>query len=110
MNIPRNWSNSQDHDKPIDLLLSTDSNHQGLLLHSIYNRPQGWGYSFSDEKTSRGESSMWGDYHFLEPALYIYRLIKKWSTTHFLPVFNEPLELSKLAKIIITHQTFKHFR
>ncbi|MEI8310751.1 MAG: glycosyl hydrolase [Verrucomicrobiota bacterium] len=54
--------------------LSTDPNHQGLILHSIYHRPNGWDYIPEGSKIPRGESSMWGDYHARELALYIQRL------------------------------------
>jgi len=54
--------------------LSTAPNHQGLILHSIYHRPNGWDYIPEGSKIPRGESSMWGDYHARELALYIQRL------------------------------------
>ncbi len=47
--------------------LSADPGHQGLLLHSVYHRPNGWNWQ-------PGESSMWGDYHARELALYLLRL------------------------------------
>ena len=56
--------------------LSTDSNHQGILLHSIYHRPNGWDYTPEGSKIPCGESSMWGDYHIREVALYVQRIIK----------------------------------
>jgi len=59
--------------------LSTDSNHQGLLLHSIYHRPNGWDHIPEGSKIPNGESSMWGDYHFRELALYVQRLIDQKS-------------------------------
>lgn len=43
--------------------LSTNQNHQGLLLHSIYHHPNGWDYVPTGSKIANGESSMWGDYH-----------------------------------------------
>ena len=54
--------------------LSRDPNHQGLLLHSIYHRPNGWDYIPQGQKVPCGESSMWGDYHLRELALYIQRV------------------------------------
>jgi unsaturated chondroitin disaccharide hydrolase len=54
--------------------LSTDPNHQGLILHSIYHRPNGWDHIPAGSKIPRGESSMWGDYHARELALYLQRL------------------------------------
>jgi len=54
--------------------LSTDPKHQGLLLHSVYHRPNGWDYIPKGRKVPCGESSMWGDYHALELALLISRM------------------------------------
>jgi hypothetical protein len=54
--------------------LSTDSNHQGLLLHSVYHWPNGWDYVPPGASIPRGESSQWGDYHVREAALYVKRL------------------------------------
>jgi unsaturated chondroitin disaccharide hydrolase len=56
--------------------LSTDPEHQGLILHSIYHRPNGWDYIPEGSKIPRGESSMWGDYHARELALYVQRIIE----------------------------------
>ena len=55
--------------------LSTDPNHEGLLLHSIYHRPNGWDHIPGGSKIPNGESSMWGDYHARELALYLQRMI-----------------------------------
>ena len=54
--------------------LSADDRHQGLLLHSIYHRPNGWDHVPAGSKIPRGESSQWGDYHLREAALYVKRL------------------------------------
>ena len=54
--------------------LATDPRHQGLLLHSVYHRPNGWDHIPRGRKVPCGESSMWGDYHALELALLIQRL------------------------------------
>jgi hypothetical protein len=70
-------------DKPY---LSIDDKHQGLILHSVYHRPNGWDYIPRGRKVPFGESSMWGDYHAREAALYLQRIIRKepyltfWST------------------------------
>lgn len=56
--------------------LSTDPAHQGLLLHSIYHQPNGWDYVPSGSKIANGESSMWGDYHLREAALYVQRIAR----------------------------------
>lgn len=53
--------------------LSTDPKHQGLLLHSVYHRPNGWDYIAKGQKIPNGESSMWGDYHLRELALLVLR-------------------------------------
>ena len=54
--------------------LSTNPQHQGLILHSIYHRPNGWDYIPQGSKIPNGESSMWGDYHAREAALYVHRI------------------------------------
>jgi unsaturated chondroitin disaccharide hydrolase len=56
-----------------DPYLSEDSSHQGLILHSIYHRPNGWDNVPSGQKSPSGESSMWGDYHAMELALLLQR-------------------------------------
>jgi unsaturated chondroitin disaccharide hydrolase len=50
--------------------LSTADGHQGLILHSVYHRPNGW-------DGGPGESSMWGDYHAREVALYLLRIVEE---------------------------------
>jgi len=57
-----------------DPYLSTLQDHQGLILHSIYHRPNGWDHIPEGSRIPRGESSMWGDYHARELALYIGRI------------------------------------
>ena len=54
--------------------LSTNASHQGLLLHSVYHRPNGWDHVPAGAGVPRGESSQWGDYHAREVALYIQRV------------------------------------
>lgn len=56
--------------------LSTNPKHQGLILHSVYHRPNGWDYVAPGQKVPNGESSMWGDYHALELALLLQREAK----------------------------------
>ncbi|MEI7731774.1 MAG: glycosyl hydrolase [Verrucomicrobiota bacterium] len=56
--------------------LSLDAKHQGLLLHSVYHRPNGWDYIAPGQKIPNGESSMWGDYHLRELALLVLREAK----------------------------------
>lgn len=59
--------------------LSNDEDHQGLLLHSIYHRPNGWDYISAGNPIPNGESCMWGDYHLREVALMVQRMIRKES-------------------------------
>jgi len=56
--------------------LSTAAKHQGLILHSVYHRPNGWDAIPAGAKVPAGESSMWGDYHAREAALYLLRVIE----------------------------------
>ena len=53
--------------------LSTDTAHEGLLLHTVYHRPNGWDHVPSGRKVPCGESAMWGDYHARELALLVQR-------------------------------------
>jgi len=53
--------------------LSADPEHEGLLLHSVYHRPNGWDYIPLDHKVPCGEASMWGDYHARELAVMLNR-------------------------------------
>jgi unsaturated chondroitin disaccharide hydrolase len=56
--------------------LCEEASHEGLLLHSVYHRPAGWDHVPPGRKTPCGESSMWGDYHLRELALYVQRLAR----------------------------------
>ena len=47
--------------------------HEGLLLHTVYHRPNGWDHVPPGRKVPCGESAMWGDYHARELALLIQR-------------------------------------
>lgn len=58
-----------------DPYLSRAEDHQGLLLHSVYHRPNGWDHVPPGKKVPCNESSMWGDYHLREVALYLWRII-----------------------------------
>jgi hypothetical protein len=66
-----------------DPYLCTDPRHQGLLLHSIYHRPNGWDYVPPNRKVPCGESSLWGDYHLLELGVLISRLAEGRYLTFF---------------------------
>jgi len=59
-----------------DPYLSRDPGHQGLLLHSVYHRPNGWDYIPPGRTVPSGESSMWGDYHLREVGAYLRRIIR----------------------------------
>jgi hypothetical protein len=53
--------------------LSPDPRHQGLILHSVYHRPNAWDSISPSQKVPNGQSSMWGDYHARELALLLLR-------------------------------------
>jgi hypothetical protein len=57
-----------------DPYLSTAPEHEGILLHSVYHRPNGWDSIPPSAAVPCGESSMWGDYHLLELMLLITRM------------------------------------
>ena len=59
-----------------DPYLSKSALHQGLLLHSIYHRPNGWDTIPTGGKIPSGEACMWGDYHAMELATYLHRVIE----------------------------------
>jgi hypothetical protein len=59
-----------------DAYLGTDPQHQGLLLHTVYHRPNGWDHIPAGKKVPCGEACMWGDYHLREAALYLQRVIE----------------------------------
>ena len=67
--------------------LSTDPNHQGLLLHSVYHRPNGWDYTPPGRSVPCGEACMWGDYHARELALYLQRMV---DNKPYLKFWSEP--------------------
>ncbi len=54
--------------------LAESAEHQGLILHSVYHRPNGWDYVPPGRKIPCGESSLWGDYHAVELAVYLQRV------------------------------------
>jgi unsaturated chondroitin disaccharide hydrolase len=57
--------------------LSVSRGHEGLLLHSVYHRPNGWDVVPPGRRVPCGESSMWGDYHLREAALFLQRVIRR---------------------------------
>ncbi len=63
--------------------LSTDPQHEGLILHSVYHRPNGWDYIPPGRHVPCGESSMWGDYHARELAVMVQRAAQSRPDLHF---------------------------
>jgi unsaturated chondroitin disaccharide hydrolase len=57
--------------------LSSGDSHQGLILHAVYHRPNGWDTVPSGGRVPCGEACMWGDYHALELGLYLHRIIEQ---------------------------------
>jgi hypothetical protein len=62
---------------------SGDEKHQGLLLHSVYHRPNGWDHIPKGRKVPCGEACMWGDYHARELALLLQRIADGKDYTFF---------------------------
>ncbi len=54
--------------------LDMTTTHQGLILHAVYHRPNGWDAVPRGQSVPCGESCMWGDYHAREAALYLLRI------------------------------------
>ncbi|BAM03017.1 glycoside hydrolase family 88 protein [Phycisphaera mikurensis] len=65
-----------------DAYLSTDPDHEGLLLHSVYHRPNGWDHVPAGRKVPCGEACMWGDYHLRELAVVVGRMAEADSVPH----------------------------
>ncbi len=57
-----------------DPYVATPRHHQGILLHSVYHRPNNWDNIPRGRKVPCDESCMWGDYHLLELAHLIHRM------------------------------------
>ncbi|MEW6753382.1 MAG: glycosyl hydrolase [Candidatus Latescibacterota bacterium] len=53
--------------------LSAVPEHQGITLHVVYHRPNGWDWVPPGRRIPCGESAMWGDYHALELVLLVKR-------------------------------------
>lgn len=60
--------------------------HQGLLLHVVYHRPNGWDHVPAGSKIPYGEAAMWGDYHLLELMYYLQQIIAGKYYTFFGPM------------------------
>jgi hypothetical protein len=63
--------------------LNSSSSHQGLILHSVYHRPNGWDHIPPGRKIPCGEATMWGDYHARELALMLLRASKGVEVSSF---------------------------
>ncbi len=63
--------------------LSTSNKHQGLLLHSVYHRPNNWDNIPKGRKVPCDESSMWGDYHLMELGVLVQRMSEEKYLTFF---------------------------
>ena len=59
-----------------DAYLGIAPTHHGLLLHTVYHRPNGWDHIPAGRKIPCGEACMWGDYHLREAALHLQRIIR----------------------------------
>jgi unsaturated chondroitin disaccharide hydrolase len=56
--------------------LSMSPDHEGLILHALYHRPNGWDAVPPGRRVPAGEACIWGDYHAIEAALYLLRIIE----------------------------------
>jgi hypothetical protein len=65
--------------------LSEGPGHQGLLLHAIYHRPNGWDFVPPGRSGPCGEACQWGDYHLRELGLLVQRLADGGDYTFFGP-------------------------
>lgn len=65
-----------------DTYLSTDPEHEGLLLHSVYHRPNGWDHIPAGQSVPCGEACMWGDYHLRELAIVVGRMADAKAVPH----------------------------
>jgi len=57
--------------------LCEDETHQGLILHAVYHRPNGWDAIPAGRQIPCGEATMWGDYHAREAILYLQRVMRQ---------------------------------
>lgn len=56
--------------------LSQETQHQGLLLHAVYHRPNGWDHVPPGKRIPMGEATLWGDYHARELAVMLLRMAR----------------------------------
>ena len=74
--------------------LSQDLKHQGLLLHSVYHRPNGWDYIAPGQKVPNGESSLMGRLSFARTRAADFARSSRPGLPHvFLIAQNEPSAL-----------------
>ncbi len=76
--------------------LSTDADHQGLILHSVYHWPNRWDHIPEGRRVACGESTMWGDYHAREAGLYVQRIVRNEPYLTFFSIA-DPAEPSAVA-------------
>jgi hypothetical protein len=65
--------------------LSRDASHEGLLLHAVYHRPNGWDHVPKGRAIPCGEACMWGDYHLREAAYLVQQMAENKYYTFFGP-------------------------
>lgn len=66
--------------------LSTQDDHHGILLHSVYHFPNRWDYMPQGSNIPYGESSMWGDYHIREAAILLQHVLQDHSYHTFFTI------------------------
>lgn len=54
--------------------LAEDPAHEGLILHAVYHRPNGWDHIPEGRRIPCGEACLWGDYHAREAVLLAQRM------------------------------------
>jgi hypothetical protein len=54
--------------------LAEDPAHEGLVLHAVYHRPNGWDRIPEGRRIPCGEACLWGDYHVREAVLLAQRM------------------------------------
>ncbi len=59
-----------------DPYISKAPNHEGILLHGIYHRPNNWDHIPQGSKIPNGEACMWGDYHMTELCLKVWKEVQ----------------------------------
>lgn len=54
--------------------LAEPPDHEGLILHAVYHRPNGWDPIPEGRRIPCGEACMWGDYHAREAMVCVQRM------------------------------------